>query len=239
MTRFQKALLVAVVATGLGGFGWRAAMSDPLPYWLSTTWVPLLAGASLFFTAVAVLAWAFLLVLLLGRIAKWVWTGTATAPKNKAGPAPPVLTIGDVEIAQFRSGGALFLPLRIGPMQQADVRVVLTINRAGSEQTPAASYDLKTEDAIERGDRQAGRVKLDDEFKRFEIMSCNAASDTFLIEAQAGDYFIPRDNYVLNIAVAGAGPAQRREYVLQDEGNAIRISGGTDKSARRLLLHRA
>ena len=152
---------------------------------------------------------------------------------DPAGPSP-ILTIGDVEAAQFPSGGEFLLPLKIAPMQQAEVRVLLTVSRVGGEKIPAASYVLKTDQAIERGDKQAGRVKLDDVFKRFQIMSCHAGSDKFLIEAEAGDSWIPRDSYLLTITIAGAGPTKTREYILQDEGRTLRLSrDGPQASARQ------
>ncbi len=237
MTPLQKTLSVAIPATSLAGYGLFTAMSDPLPSWLSETWVPYLAGLSLFFMAIAAVAWLLLLAILLGRIARWVWTGQFTRQQIESSGHAPVLTIGDVEVAQCPSGGEFLLPLKVGPMQQADVRVTLTASRIGDEEIPAASYVLKTEHAIETGDKRVGCVKLDDVFKRFEIMSCNAGSDKFLIEAEADDCWIPRDSYLFTIIIAGAGPVQTREYVLRDEGTVLRMcSEGLEKNVRRLPL---
>jgi hypothetical protein len=240
MTRFQRALSVAVPATAVAGYGLFASLSDPLPSWLAEPWVPYLAGLSLLLMVIAAAAWALVLVILLGRVARWVWTGKAPVQVDKsAGPAA-VLTIGEVQVAQFPNGGEFFLPLKVGPKQHAECRVTLTVSRVGGEKTEAASYVLKTEHAIEQGDKRVGRVTLDDAFKRFEIMSCRAGSDTFLIEAEAGDCWIPRDSYLLTITITGAGPAQTREYILQDEGSTLRIcSAGLEKDARRLRLQAA
>jgi hypothetical protein len=130
-------------------------------------------------------------------------------------------------------GGFILVPVRARSGQVVACRVVMEIQKPdGSYAYP--QYVLLSEQALMRRDRRVGRVNIDDVPKRFELFDYDCGRGVLRIRHEVGDREILATNYRLQIIVAGAGPAKRKQFFVQMDGLDLRIGDGTERGLRVL-----
>ena len=130
-------------------------------------------------------------------------------------------------------GGFILIPIRARPGRTMECRVVMELTHPdGSYAYP--QYVLLSEQALMRKERRVGRVNIDDVPKRFELFDYDCGRGLLHIRHEAGDASVPARDFRIQIIVAGAGPAKSKQFHLQKNGLALRISDGSAKSVREL-----